>query len=75
MRFIKTFVLHLYIDSEADDLLCGDLKALADKKVHYFKCVSELAALLQSFRQAPGSAGIFRGPVRSIFNEKRGQAE
>ena len=74
MRFIKTFVLHLYIDLEADDRLYGDLKALADRKVSPFKSVSELVALLQSFRQAPGMPGS-PADLSDLSNEKRGQAE
>ncbi len=71
MRFIKTFVLHLYIDSEADGRLCGDLKALSDKKMHFFKSLSELAALLQSFRQAPRTPGS-PADLSDLYNEKRG---
>ncbi len=71
MRFIKTFVIHLYVDLEADDLLCGDLKALPDQEVHVFKNPPELIRLLQSFRQVSQT----RGPAADLSNptgDKRG---
>jgi hypothetical protein len=37
MRFIKTFVLRLYIDSTAPERLCGDVRPLDDGKSYPFK--------------------------------------
>lgn len=47
MRLIKTFILHLYTDTERREQFCGDLQALAGRKAFTFKKNSELLALLQ----------------------------
>ena len=53
MRLIKTFVLHLYVDTEASERLCGDLQAMPDRKSLAFKNQAELITRLQqSIRQA-----------------------
>ena len=63
MRFIKTFVLHLYTDLDAFDQLCGDLKALPDNKALPFKNQAGLIALLdQAIRHAPEKPGYAGNP-------------
>ena len=53
MRFIKSFMLHLYVDSEDPERQCGDLQAVSDRKSQLFKNQSELINLLQeSIRQS-----------------------
>ena len=47
MRFIKSFMLHLYVDSEDPERQCGDLQAVSDRKSQLFKNQSELINLLQ----------------------------
>jgi hypothetical protein len=73
MRFMKTFVMHLYIDLDATDQLCGNLKALPDSKVFSFKNQSELILLLQKYivqvREKPISAGDLSG---TSLSEKHG---
>lgn len=46
MRFIKSFVLRLYIDPDAPDLLCGTLQAPPDQEVFSFKNEAALITLL-----------------------------
>lgn len=46
MRFIKTFVLHLYIDTESPRRLCGNVRPIEDMINHSFKNVHELESLL-----------------------------
>ena len=46
MRFIKTFVLHLYVDPAVPERLCGDLTALPEVQPHTFRNQAELIALL-----------------------------
>lgn len=54
MRFMKTFVLHLYVDSDEPERLCGDLQALPNRKARPFKNQAELMDLfLESIRQVP----------------------
>jgi len=67
MRFIKTFVLHLYVDQEAPERLCGELNALPDGKAHSFRNQAELAELLLfGGRMQPSSA---QAPQESPTNE------
>ncbi len=55
MRFIKSFVLHLYVDSEEPERICGDLLVVLDRKSRPFKNQAELSELiLESIRQALG---------------------
>jgi hypothetical protein len=46
MRSIQTFILHLYVDPEAPERLCGDLNALPEGKAHSFRNQAELIGLL-----------------------------
>ena len=53
MRFIKSFMLHLYVDLEDPERQCGDLQAVSDRKSQLFKNQSELINLLhESIRQS-----------------------
>ncbi len=47
MRFIKSFMLHFYVDSDDPERQCGDLQAVSDRKSQLFKSQSELISLLQ----------------------------
>lgn len=46
MRYLKTFVLHLYIDSTAPERVCGDVRLINEGEKHSFKHQNELEALL-----------------------------
>jgi hypothetical protein len=46
MRRIKTFVLHLYVDTQAPERLCGDVRALPDLKSFPFTSETGLLDLL-----------------------------
>jgi hypothetical protein len=48
MRSIKTFVLHLYTDSDAPERLCGDVRPLEDLESYPFKDEYEFEILLRS---------------------------
>jgi hypothetical protein len=47
MRFIKTFILHLYLDSDHPNLLCGNLQSLPDRNPLAFKNKTDLLGLLE----------------------------
>lgn len=49
MRFLMTFVLHLYLDSECTNVLCGNLQTLTEDKPAAFKNKVELLALLDRY--------------------------
>jgi len=47
MRFIKTFVLHIYFDPEVPERLCGEVHTLEDIENHPFKNWIEFDRLLR----------------------------
>jgi hypothetical protein len=47
MRFIKTFVLHIYFDPEVPERLCGEVRSLEDTENRPFKNRIEFDALLR----------------------------
>ncbi len=49
MRFTKTFLLHLYMDSDAPERICGDLRPLEDSERYSFKDFKELQELIRDF--------------------------
>lgn len=46
MRSIKSFVLHIYIDPDAPERLCGDLRPLDGTQIYPFMNENEFEALL-----------------------------
>ncbi|MDD5368361.1 MAG: hypothetical protein PHQ40_04705 [Anaerolineaceae bacterium] len=46
MRFIKTFILHLFVDPAVPDRLCGDVRLLEEQANYPFKRQIELEELL-----------------------------
>jgi hypothetical protein len=46
MRFMKTFVLHLYIDSNVPDRICGDIRPLDETGVYPFKALRDFETVL-----------------------------
>jgi hypothetical protein len=56
MRFIQTFVVRLYVDSEEADRLCGNFRMLSDSQLISFKNPTEFILLLrQCISQTPDS--------------------
>lgn len=49
MRFVKTFVLRLFVDSNAPERVCGDVRFLEERMSHPFKNVGELEDLLHHY--------------------------
>ena len=47
MRLIKTFILHLYLDLELREQICGDLRMLPERKALPFRNNMELLNLLK----------------------------
>jgi hypothetical protein len=47
MRFIKTFILHLYFDTDSPDHLCGNLQLLPDRNLTAFRNKTEMLGLLE----------------------------
>jgi hypothetical protein len=56
MRFIKTFVLHLYVDLDTPERLCGNLHPLEKPASYLFKNQTELVKLLQWLIETPLSS-------------------
>lgn len=46
MRFIKSFILRLYKDSDEPDLLCGNLQIPSSQEIFSFKSEAALIKLL-----------------------------
>ncbi len=46
MRFMKSFILRLYIDSDVPDLLCGDVQIPSSQEIFSFKSEDTLINLL-----------------------------
>ncbi len=46
MRLVKTFILHLYVDTNVLERLCGDVRSLEEKESTSFKDKYELERLL-----------------------------
>jgi len=46
MRFVKSFILRLYIDSDVPDLLCGDVQIASSQEIFSFKNEVTLINLL-----------------------------
>ncbi len=46
MRFIKSFILRLYIDSDEPELLCGNLQIPSSQEIFSFKSEATLIKLL-----------------------------
>lgn len=55
MRMLKTFLIHLYTDTEAVDRICGDIHPLDDKKSYSFKNGIEFVNLLHQLLGKSGS--------------------
>ena len=47
MRFVKTFVLQLYLDTDAPERLCGGVRALEAGEIQLFKNEAEFEAVLR----------------------------
>jgi hypothetical protein len=60
MRFIKSFVLHLYVDPDAPERLCGDVRLLEDTERHPFKDLHALDTLVR------GLVGIPKPPENPV---------
>ncbi len=56
MRAIKTFILHLYVDPEAPERLCGNLRPLEEPESYPFKNKTQLEELL--YRLIRSSTGL-----------------
>jgi hypothetical protein len=53
MRYIRTFLVHLYIDTETPRRVCGKLQALPDRKSYLFKSETALVDALIQLAQEP----------------------
>ena len=52
MRFVKTFVLRLFVDSNTPERVCGSVRRLDEPESHPFKNIGDLEeALRRSVRQ------------------------
>ncbi|HEY3343891.1 MAG TPA: hypothetical protein VGJ97_03120 [Anaerolineaceae bacterium] len=53
MRFIKTFVMHLYVDPDTPERLCGNVRLLEEPESHPFKSFQYLDALVRGLVGSP----------------------
>jgi hypothetical protein len=53
MRLIKTYLLRLYVDTDASEQICGDLCPLNEHKSYPFKNMNDFAVLLRQFNNKP----------------------
>jgi hypothetical protein len=58
VRFIKTFVLHIYVDPDAPERLCGDARPLDEPETYPFKNLVELEELLRRLTGKPSAPKI-----------------
>jgi hypothetical protein len=58
MRLIKTFVMHLYVDPDAPERLCGNVRLLEDTESHPFKNLQDLDALVRGLVGLPKPADL-----------------
>lgn len=53
MRLLKTFLIHLYTDTEAVDRVCGDIHPLDEEESYSFKNGKDFICLLQRLAGKP----------------------
>jgi len=53
MRLTKTFILHLYIQEDSTEKLCGDITMLPERKPLTFKTAQEMVDLLRQLTHLP----------------------
>ena len=53
MRFVKTLLIQLYIDTETPERVCGKLQVLPDRKFDLFQSDAGLVDLLKRLAQEP----------------------
>ena len=76
MRFIKTFVLHFYVDVDAPERICGNIRPLEDQEHYSFKNLVEFEEVLHRLiRKSSGPQSrlniVDLGPDKEIqFNQK-----
>jgi hypothetical protein len=58
MRFNKTFVLHIYVDLDAPERLCGEARPLDEPESYPFKNQLEFAELLHRLTGKPSAPKI-----------------
>lgn len=56
MRLIKTYLLHLYADSDASERICGDVQSLDEKRRYSFKNLDEFSMLMRQLVVKPSHA-------------------
>ncbi len=69
MRFVKSFILRLYIDSDVPDLLCGDVQIPSSQEIFSFKSEAALIKLLHQFGILTAK-NIHSNPRRSIHENE-----
>lgn len=70
MRFIKTFVLHVYFDPDEPERLCGDAQPLDELENYPFKNLVELEELLRRLISKPSTPNLDPTPRGSQPEEK-----
>jgi hypothetical protein len=53
MRFVKTLLIQLYIDTETPERVCGKLQVLPDRKFEHFQSDAALMDLLKRLALEP----------------------
>lgn len=69
MRFVQTFLLRLYVDTQSPDRLCGELRPVEKRETYPFKNEISLKELLQRL-SIPSDESDQASSVESIPNRE-----
>jgi hypothetical protein len=56
MRLIKTYLLHLYTDTDVTERICGDIRPLDEDQSYPFKNIDDLVSRLHQWKLKPSPA-------------------
>jgi len=69
MRFVQTFLLRLYVDTQSPDRLCGELRPVEKMETYPFKNETSLMELLQQL-SVPSDDSDQTSSVESLPNRE-----
>jgi hypothetical protein len=72
MRLIKTYLLHLYTDTERPERICGDIRPLDEDRSYSFKNIDDLVIRLrQCILKAPPAAPLENSGIPPLLGANR----
>jgi hypothetical protein len=69
MRFVQTFLLRLYVDTQTPDRLCGELRPVEKRETYPFKNETSLMELLRQLSK-PSDESDQASSVESLPNRE-----